>query len=115
MKRWFFGVVSLALAVGCGSSTTGNGGGGAGGGGGSDACPSYATAVAPIITANCTSCHSPSGSEAKLPLDTYATLSASASDVTSQVSGGQMPPAGALSAADQTVILDWVACGAPNN
>jgi hypothetical protein len=113
MKRWFFGVISLALAVGCGSSTTtGNGGGGSGG----SSCPSYATEVAPVVAANCTSCHSASGTEASLPLDTYANLKANATQVASQVSGGQMPqPPATISAADKGVILDWVACGALDN
>lgn len=112
MKRWLFGVISVALAVGCGSSTTGTGGGGAGGAG---SCPSYASAVAPVISANCTSCHSASGSQAQFPLDTYAGLSGAASQVASQISGGQMPPSGSLSAADQATVLDWVACGALDN
>ena len=139
MNRWLLGVAVLALAVGCGTSTTSGGGSGGSAGstgsvgtggtagsggtassstsstgsGGSATCPSYATVVAPILAAHCTSCHSASGSVSKVPLETYAEAAANADRIADQVASGHH--ATSLSADDEAALSDWAACGAPNN
>jgi len=95
---------------------------------------SFATQVQPIFTANCTSaCHSPGGIAAFMNLsagNAYASLvqstpprvvagSSSTSVLYGRISGSIVPqmPLGrpALSAADQTLIKDWIDQGAANN
>jgi uncharacterized membrane protein len=77
--------------------------------------PSYKTDVAPVLAANCTSCHSASGSEPGRPLDSYAEVQRQASAVESQMATCNMPPSGTVAATDADKVLLWIACGAPNN
>lgn len=120
MTRWFVMVSVLAGAImGCSSN---------GSSGGTCAAsvpascptnaPSYKTDVAPILSANCTSCHAPGGQQSKKPLDTYAGVSSLKTDVEDQVSGCAMPPGGESAqptTAQRDTILAWIACGAQNN
>jgi hypothetical protein len=150
----FATVVAFVAALGIGSAcssgdTTSNGQGGAGGssgGGGSDsgsaATISFATAVYPILKANCVGCHgagnpidmsvsasdalgrlvdkpAPAGfvcasSSEKLIVPGNSAMSLLFSKVSSAmpVCGARMPLGGMLSAADQTTIKDWIDDGA---
>jgi len=79
--------------------------------------PSYATDVSPVVFQYCAGCHAPGGSQSGKPLDTYASLSSLASNVESKVSDCSMPPSSGAqpSAAERDAILQWIACGAPDN
>jgi uncharacterized membrane protein len=85
--------------------------------------PSFAGAVFPdVIGPYCASCHSPSGVDTGTELVTYDEIygknGSEAAEIYNQVfESCLMPPAGspALPAADRQQLLDWLACGAPNN
>ena len=68
--------------------------------------PSYATAVAPVLTAQCTGCHD---------FGNYAAASSRKSAILSRVGNCSMPQGGTLTSADRATVLDWAVCGAPNN
>jgi hypothetical protein len=114
-------VIVVAAAAGCSSTDTGSGA--------SASCvasvpascpsttPSYQTDVAPVIATYCTSCHAAGGQESDKPLDTYAGVSARQGDVENELAGCTMPPSGSAqpTSAQIQAVLDWIACGAPNN
>lgn len=92
--------------------------------------PSYAAAIQPIFNANCTAagCHSASAPSGNYNLTTYAGATAKnviafdadgsllVKRIAGSASGTQMPQgASPLSAADQTLIKNWINAGAPNN
>jgi hypothetical protein len=79
--------------------------------------PSYASDVAPILTAYCVPCHQPTGVEPNHLLDSYAHVFDERRTVLSQLYGCVMPPEGeaAPSAAQVQIVLDWLVCGAANN
>ena len=83
------------------------------------ACPSpaptYASDVAPIITARCASCHGPGGVEAAHDFTSYAGVYAERTHVLSQVYGCLMPPPSTLplSASERQTLLAWLVCDAP--
>jgi hypothetical protein len=85
--------------------------------GGSDAgsSVSYATQIAPLLKANCTSCHSGSNANAGIDLSTYANVSKNANVANSVLQSGSMPPSAPLSAANKQLFQSWVSAGAPNN
>ena len=72
----------------------------------SGGAPSYSQSVAPIISAQCSGCHSFGG---------YASTAAKQSSILSRVGNCSMPQGSSLSAADRATLLDWAVCGAPNN
>lgn len=129
----FIGILVVA-ACGDGSSTsTGTGGGTGGNGSGGNGSGGTASQgglpcnVAEILANNCAKCHSsPPVFGAPMPLSTHADLMAPAkSDPASKVveligkrihdavSPMPPPPNAELSAADQKVLDDWIAQGAP--
>lgn len=80
--------------------------------------PSYSALIAPILNANCTSCHAAGSLADALPLTTYEQVLATKDSVLSQVRSCTMPPpitSPALSARERSDLLAWLACGAPNN
>jgi uncharacterized membrane protein len=87
-----------------------------------DACPatppSYSGQVEAIIASRCLPCHGPGGVEfAAKPEATYPEVKAAAIDMYSQVLDCVMPlaDAGQPTPAERQALLEWFACGAPNN
>ncbi len=85
-----------------------------------DPPPSYANDVAPLLDRACNStCHAPG--VGPWPLNNWSDVSDWASIIQSDVQVCAMPPpdAGAgngnLSTSEREMLLDWIACGAPNN
>jgi len=73
--------------------------------------PSFKTDVSPIISTNCSSCHS----QNQTPnLSSYSTISASGELVVGAINS-DMPPGGKLTAQQIALITCWVNNGAPNN
>jgi len=89
-----------------------------------DPVPTFARDIAPVLYANCVSCHRP-GEIAPMPLLTYADARPWAQAIARRVADGSMPPwhadaaAGTfanerrLSPAHKELIAQWVAGGAP--
>ena len=76
--------------------------------------PSYAKDIAPILDAKCNTCHA--APDAGIwPLTNYQDVSDWQTLILSDVEYCAMPPAGAaqLSAIEQSALLAWVVCGAP--
>jgi hypothetical protein len=124
---------SLLIAAACTQAASAPGGeaaadaGGAQGAGcpvavpnGCPRAPSYASDVAPVVHEKCVPCHSPGGQASSFDYTTYAGLSKEESTALVRVSQCQMPPPeagpdGDLSAEERTLLLQWFACGAPQN
>ena len=83
--------------------------------------PSWKADVQPIVESRCGPCHLAGGVETKVPhpLDysTYDGVHANYSTMDLVVSNCLMPPgdAGALTAEQSQTLLEWFACGAPDN
>ncbi len=89
-----------------------------------DAPPSFAQDIYPqVFQPTCVRCHSPTGEEPKTPLTSYQQIYGSngvtAKEIYYQVfQACLMPPPSApeaLSDIQRQRLLDWFACGAPNN
>jgi hypothetical protein len=78
--------------------------------------PSYASDVEPILQNNCAVCHSPDGGYG-YDLVTYAEVYDQAGAMVSWISECSMPPSSypPLTTAQRQTLLDWLACGAPDN
>jgi hypothetical protein len=95
--------------------------------------PSYSTDIVPILHARCSPCHFEGGIEdfggpGGLPLTSWASVDNADIAIQNQVARCLMPPidgihtkmihvdaAAPLSSAQRATLLDWLACGAPNN
>jgi mono/diheme cytochrome c family protein len=82
----------------------------------------YSQTIAPIMTANCNSCHNTATASAGIITDTWAGLSGPAADgtlwkgVDQQPGISPMPKGGSrLSSCDLSKIKTWIDAGAPNN
>lgn len=78
--------------------------------------PTYAQDIAPVLASRCLSCHGEGGVEnASVDLTTYDGVYRKRTDVLSQVYNCQMPlpDAGAPSADERALLMNWVVCGAP--
>lgn len=78
--------------------------------------PSYANDVAQLIDRDCNrTCHAPGAGP--WPLTDYAAVADWSDVISSDIAGCLMPPpdAGMLAPSERRVILDWTACGAPQN
>jgi hypothetical protein len=78
--------------------------------------PSYANDVAPLLDRDCNrTCHAPGAGQ--WPLTTYAAVADWSDVISLDVAGCLMPPsdAGTLAPSDRRILLDWTACGAPQN
>jgi hypothetical protein len=86
-------------------------------------CPSFSTVYTNVFMPVCGQCHRPGGQEAKTPLQTYQQIygqgGMEANEIFTQVfESCLMPPSNAappLDAAGRQMLLDWIACGAPND
>jgi len=85
-----------------------------------DACPtpipSYATAVVPILEAKCNGCHT--GGDGPWPLTNHADVLMWRAQVLYELERCTMPPPAdktRLTEAEQTTLIDWLVCGAPEN
>ena len=89
-----------------------NGGGGSTGG--TSGAVTYAANIAPLIAANCVTCHGAGGSgQGFFDCTTQANVTTAADSINTAVTSNQMPPAPAspLSDADKKTIADWIADG----
>jgi len=82
--------------------------------------PSYTTDVAPILDRRCNeTCHAPG--VGPWPLTDWGDVKDWQSIVNCSISQGTMPPpgneagSGDLTPDERATVLDWLACGAPNN
>lgn len=85
-----------------------------------DAAPSYATDIGPLVKRTCVTCHAPGGVASDRDLSTYKKLSLLAQTSYGQVARCLMPPADAgpdasLTLSERTELLQWIACGSPGN
>ncbi len=85
-----------------------------------DPVPSYESDIAPLLDRACNStCHAPG--VGPWPLTDYSDVYAWSSAIAFDVSDCAMPPLdagagnGPLSDAERATLLDWIACGAPDN
>ena len=76
---------------------------------------SYATQIAPLLKASCTSCHGASNAQSGIDLSSYANASKNAKVANSAIQSGSMPPGAAFSTANKQLFQSWVDEGAPNN
>lgn len=68
----------------------------------------YADYGAAFLAANCRTCH-----QHVADFSTQAEVALSAATMRAQISTGRMPEGVALSGAEKTRVLAWLACGAP--
>jgi cytochrome c553 len=76
---------------------------------------SYQTDIAPLMSANCTSCHNANQASAGINLSTYANVSKYATSSLNAINDGSMPPAGKLSADIIKKFSCWISQGKLNN
>ncbi len=78
---------------------------------------SYAASIAPVMQAQCASCHTGSSATGGIDLSTYATQSAAADRIYARMSDASspMPPTGLLDACTVNKVKSWFDPGAPNN
>lgn len=86
-----------------------------GSGGDTTAQVSYGKQIAPLLAANCYSCHASSVASGGIILDNYTDVKANASLANSAIQSGIMPPTGALSTANKQLFQTWVSEGAQDN
>jgi hypothetical protein len=80
--------------------------------------PSFVAEVNPIIQTTCVPCHGPGGVEANRPYVTYEDMKVHGPFVTmySQVLGCRMPePPQQLTSSQRQRLLEWFACGEPDD
>lgn len=80
--------------------------------------PSYATDIAPLLAAKCTTCHRPGDPSGAWPLDTYARVAGWDSAVFEQLERCSMPPRDSgieMSSGERQRIADWINCGSRDN
>ncbi len=82
--------------------------------------PSWSRDVQPIVDRSCAPCHLRGGVAATTGHDfsTYAGVFSQQADIKGRVETCMMPLAGGdapLSTSDGDKLLDWIACGAPDN
>ncbi len=76
----------------------------------------YALTIAPMLAANCTTCHTTGGDAPNLT--TYANVFANKDKVKARAVDGTptpMPSAGLMSLDNRNKLAAWIAAGAPNN
>jgi len=76
---------------------------------------SYKTDIAPIMSANCTSCHNANQASAGINLSSYANVAKYASSSLNAMNNGSMPPAGKLPAGTIQKLNCWISQGKLNN
>ena len=76
----------------------------------------YSGTIAPMLAANCTSCHTAGGNSPDLT--TYANVFANKDRVKARAIDGNpspMPSSGLMSLTNRNKLAAWIAAGAPNN
>ena len=76
---------------------------------------SYKTDIAPMMSANCTSCHNANQASAGINLSTYANVAKYASSSLNAMNNGSMPPAGKLPIGTIQKLNCWISQGKLNN
>ena len=66
-----------------------------------------------VFQTSCLKCHNSTKSSGGVILDTFANVSKSLSDVTSDIDSGDMPEDGPLTSAQKTLFDTWILEGAP--
>jgi uncharacterized membrane protein len=121
--RWFR-ALAFAVVAGCGSNdgSDGRAQGCKPGLPTTDACamsaPSYMTDIAPLVRERCLSCHFAGNPNSSVVLETQAEIHQRAQLVETQVYRCSMPPPGEatpLAEDERAELLQWLACGTPNN
>ncbi len=77
--------------------------------------PSYSGQVGAIFTDRCVGCHYTGSKIARTDLSSYAKIHAVRGSVLTQVFGCLMPSDEPLQTAQRRAILEWLACGAPDD
>jgi hypothetical protein len=84
--------------------------------------PSFKSDVRPLITKYCLACHGEGGVEvAMFNYTTYQGITLHVAQMVTQVYQCAMPPLDASpippmpTVAERETLLEWIACGAPNN
>jgi uncharacterized membrane protein len=79
--------------------------------------PSYATDIAPLVSARCVGCHYAGNRVSRVVLETRAEIADNRTLALTQVFRCQMPPAEAtdLTDVERETLLQWLVCGAPDN
>jgi uncharacterized membrane protein len=69
------------------------------------------------MQSHCLACHGPGGQQSSVPFTNYQQVFAYRSAILNQVYACRMPLAGStpLTAQERTLLIGWLACGAPNN
>lgn len=78
-----------------------------------DTTPTYTKDIKPIMTANCTSCHTAGIDDPDLT--NYANVKTEIDAIIADIENGSMPPSGALPSTTITVIKNWKATGMREN
>jgi cytochrome c553 len=76
---------------------------------------SYKTDIAPMMSANCISCHNANQASAGINLSTYANVAKYASSSLNAMNNGPMPPAGKLPSGTIQKLNCWISQGKLNN
>lgn len=76
---------------------------------------SYNANIKAIFDRACISCHSPGGSRAASPLNSYLSAKTLAAAATDRILNGTMPPGGALSNAEKEAFKEWKTAAYPEN
>jgi hypothetical protein len=78
--------------------------------------PSYATAIAPIISARCRECHEDGNTDGNWPLTEYSHVADWGDGVRASILDCSMPPPEAKSRMrndERALVLQWIRCGMP--
>jgi uncharacterized membrane protein len=79
--------------------------------------PSFAGEVNAIVQSRCVACHAPGGLASNRAFTSYDDIQRQSGPMLNQLFNCRMPPADAPqpSDAEKQTLLEWLACGAPNN
>ena len=94
-------VILLFLLAACGAATTTAGEC-------TDTQDTWTSYGSAFFASQCRSCH-----QHAAQFGTQASVQASLNQLASEISSGKMPQGAALSTAEKTRVLGWLACGAP--
>jgi mono/diheme cytochrome c family protein len=75
----------------------------------------YSEANALVFQPSCVTCHSQSNHQGGVALDSYVGVKASLGLIQNELSGGTMPPSAPLPGDQVSLILAWIANGAPED
>jgi hypothetical protein len=79
--------------------------------------PSYSATIHELLVSTCANCHYPGSGRAQSSLTTYDDVQLVYGSALGQVSACLMPPPDnpSLTEAQRAELIDWLACGAPDN